>query len=260
MKKNTDDLGDRMKMYELHEAGRKLIPCLPIMARLDGRSFHRFCKGLNRPYDERLSRLMIDCVKYLMSETNALCGYTQSDEITLTWYYNNTKSQPLFNGKVSKLTSTLAAMQTAFFNCNVEKYIPGHPNNKTYPTFDCRVWNVPNISEGANCFLWREQDATKNSISMAARKYFSHKELHGKSGPEMQEILFSKYNTNWNNYPSFFKRGTFIKKYIVEKINKDSNIIFYRSEYHEVDLPAFSKIMNRADFIYNNAEPIEFLE
>jgi tRNA(His) guanylyltransferase len=82
----TDDLGDRMKDYEMAEAGRRCMPRLPILARIDGRGFSKFTGGLERPYDRRLSDLMVDTVKFLVRETNAVCGYTQSDEISLAWY------------------------------------------------------------------------------------------------------------------------------------------------------------------------------
>ena len=82
----NDALGDRMKEFEMLEAGRRLLPVIPALARIDGRRFSRFTSGLARPYDQRLSDLMIATTKHLVEETNANCGYTQSDEITLTWY------------------------------------------------------------------------------------------------------------------------------------------------------------------------------
>jgi tRNA(His) guanylyltransferase len=264
-----DDLGDRMKMYEMSEAGRRLMPCLPIMARLDGRSFHSFCKGLTRPYDLDLSSLMIKCVKYLVKETNACCGYTQSDEITLTWYAPNIKTQTFFNGRISKIVSTLAAMQSVYFNSWATEYLGGKYAKKL-PVFDCRVWNVPNMVEGTNAFLWREQDATKNSISMAARAYYSHKEVENKNGVEMQDMLMKK-GINWNDYPVFFKRGTYIQKRVVkvpfssEEIDKlpakhkaklDPSTLYERTKYMEVNMPPLSKVVNRVEVIYEGADPI----
>src|SRR5215212_3282844 len=98
----NDGLGDRMKRYESAEAGRRLMPLLPAVARLDGRAFHAFVKGLTRPFDERLSRLMI--------ETVASVGYTQSDEITLAWVPAGTDGQVFFDGRVQKMNSVLAAL------------------------------------------------------------------------------------------------------------------------------------------------------
>ena len=105
----ADDFGDRMKLYEGAESSRRLMPLLPIMARLDGRSFHSFCRGLNRPFDERFKSLMVSVTKFLVEETNAVVGYRQSDESSLCWYSDNIKSQVFFDGRIQKMCSILAA-------------------------------------------------------------------------------------------------------------------------------------------------------
>lgn len=266
MSKEKDSFGDRMKLYEMAESGRRLMPLLPIIARIDGRSFSKFTRGLNRPYDERLSKLMVATTKFLVQETEAQCGYTQSDEITLGWIG---EGDILFDGRISKLTSTLAALATGFFNQKMPNYLPEEWQNKL-ATFDCRVWNVPNLEEGANAFLWRENDATKNSISMAARAYYSHKALKNKKGSEMQEMLWQK-GVNWNDYPSFFKRGTYIQRrkiqrpFTSEEIDqlpkkhdffKNPELIVERTECVELNLPPLKKVLNRSRVIFKGNDPV----
>jgi len=261
MKKNKDQFGDRMKMYENQTCGINLIPRIPVIARLDGKGFSKFTKGLNRPYDERLSNLMVETVKYLVKETNANCGYTQSDEITLVWYTDKIDSSIYFNGRLFKMISDLAAMCSVFFNRELPKYLPEKTDKM--PRFDCRVYNVPTLDEAVNSFLWREQDATKNSISMAAQSVFSHKELMNKNGSDKQEMLFQK-GINWNDYPAFFKRGTYVQRKRVltpftseeiEKLpvkhnaRKDPNYVIERWIVDRVDLPPLSKIENKSDVI-----------
>jgi tRNA(His) guanylyltransferase len=172
-----DELATRMKMYEKIEAGRKLMPLLPAMVRIDGKCFSKFTKGLTTPFDERLSALMIFTTKALVEEYNALLGYTQSDEISLVFYSDSLKSQLPYDGKIQKMVGDMAAYASLAFNRALPAYLP--EKEESMPRFDCRVWNVPNKVEAANTILWREIDATKNSVSMAARKYFSHKRLHG---------------------------------------------------------------------------------
>src|SRR5438552_1942629 len=187
----NDTLGDRMKQYESAEAGRRLMPLLPALARLDGRAFHSFVRGLERPYDKRLSDLMIDTATFLVRETNADVGYTQSDEITLAWHSDNHDTQIFFDGRIQKMTSMLAALGSAHFNRRLPAYLSGEYAERL-PLFDARVWSVPTLEEAANTFLWRELDATKNSVSMAARAYYPHAELHDKNGSEMKELLWQK--------------------------------------------------------------------
>lgn len=209
------DIIERMKLYETLFQGNRLMPRLPIFARLDGRCFHRFTKGMQRPYDLRMIYAMTNVTKYLVEQTNALVGYTQSDEITLAWHYPEPPSQMLFDGKVQKLTSVLASMASVVFlrevtNWGDEEYAAKLPH------FDCRVWQVPSLDEAANVFLWRQQDATRNSISMTARAHYSHQKLHNKSGSEMLEMLQTK-GVDWNDHPYFFKRGAFVFRDAVER-------------------------------------------
>src|SRR3990167_4790930 len=104
----NDNLGNRMKSYE-SEYDRRLMKLLPAFARIDGSAFHNFTKGMNRPYDTRLSDLMIDTTAWLVRETNACMGYSQSDEITLAWYSPDNISQIYFDGRICKMNSILAA-------------------------------------------------------------------------------------------------------------------------------------------------------
>ena len=256
-----DSFGDRMKVYENQTCGIKMMPRIPVIARLDGKGFSKFTKGLKRPYDERLSNLMIETTKYLVKETNANCGYTQSDEITLVWYTDKIDSSIYFDGRLFKMISDLSAMASVFFNRELSKYLPEKVDK--LPRFDSRVYNVPTLDEAVNSFLWREQDATKNSISMAAQHYFSHSALNGKNGSDKQEMLFSK-GVNWNDYPTFFKRGTYVQRKRVltpfsfeeiEKLparlnaRKDPNYVIERWVVDTVELPPLGKISNRVDVI-----------
>jgi tRNA(His) 5'-end guanylyltransferase len=265
---SKDSFGDRMKLYEKEWAGRKFLPLLPVCARLDGKCFSTFTKGLDRPYDKGLSDLMIDCTLHLVEETNARMGYTQSDEISLVWFSDDIKSQIFFDAKIQKMTSVLSSMLTAYFNRHLQWACPSKIND--FALFDCRVWQVPNKVEAANTFLWREMDATKNSISMAASHYYSHKKLMNKNGDEKQEMLFQK-GVNWNDYPSAFKRGTFVQRKKVcrpftkvelcrlpsnHDARKNPDLIIERSEVKALEVPPFGKVTNRSEVIFDGADPI----
>lgn len=263
----SDELGDRMKLYEQAEAGRRLMPMLPAIARIDGRSFSSFTRGLERPYDVRLSRVMIETTRFLVAETNACVGYTQSDEISLAWYSTDFGSQIFFDGKIQKMCSVLAAMATLEFNTRLAAELSEYASR--FPVFDCRVWNVPNIVEGANTFLWREIDATKNSVAMAARAYYSHRELDGRGRADMMDMLMAK-GVNWNDYPAFFKRGTYVQRRVtsraftaseLEKLppkheaRRNPDLAIKRTDYREIDMPPLARVVNRGDVMFFGAEP-----
>ena len=264
-KQDTDSFGNRMKQYESIEVDRILLPKTPIYARLDGKSFHTFTRGMKRPYDEELSQMMVDTTKYLVDKTNALIGYTQSDEISLVWYYPDPESEALFGGRTMKLCSILAGLCSSFFTAACLDKWPHMIHS--LPSFDCRVLSLPNKEEAANMFLWRNSDAAKNAISMAARAYFPHKELQNKSGSMMQEMLFQNHRINFNDYPVFFKRGTFVRK-LVENVvltEEEQSIIpakfrpgnkaVIRSRVVDINMPSFRKVTNRVGVIFDGEQP-----
>lgn len=262
-----DALGDRMKLYEGIESDRRFMPLVPVLARVDGRCFHSFTRGMARPYDETMTQMMVDTALYLVRETNACMGYTQSDEITLAWHSTDIKSKIWFDGRICKMVSQVAANATLYFYRLVCERMPEYANK--LPSFDARVWQVPNRSEGANVFLWREWDATKNSISMAAQSVYSDKQLHGRNGSDKQEMLFQK-GINWNDYPARFKRGTFVqrrsvvKPFSAEELEKlppkhaarsNPNLTVERSEWRVLDMPPFATVANREAVIFEGVEP-----
>ena len=282
----SDILGNRIKSYEGQESDRRFMPLLPICVRLDGRSFSNFTNGFKRPYDSYFSRLMIDTTKYLVEKTNACIGYTQSDEISLVFYSDKVERQVFFDGRIQKMNSVLASMCSVKFNASLSKMVDRvyleNPYNsclikrwndksKQMPVFDCRVWIVPNQMEACNTLLWRELDATKNALSMATREYYSTKELFKKNSSDKNEMLFKK-GVNFNDYPTFFKRGTYIqrrvvtKKFTAEEIEKlppkhaarkNPDLIVERSEVREVELPPLSKVVNKVGVVFNGEEPKE---
>lgn len=208
---SKDNVGDSLKAIERIEAGRAASPLKPLMCRLDGKSFHTFTRGLKRPYDTRLSDLMIDTARYLVEKTHARLGYTQSDEITLHWSLDGLAdgAEYMFGGKYQKLTSVLAAHATAFFNTELALRIP--EKAAALPIFDARVWNIDSHSAVYDNYLWRQDDAIKNSISMAAQAKFSHKTLHG-VGSEAKKQMLREVGSPWEDEPLFFKSGTFVKR------------------------------------------------
>lgn len=264
-----DDLGDRMKTYEGLETAQRFIPLLPVVIRLDGRSFSAFTANMAKPYDIRMTRAMADTTKALVAETNAVVGYTQSDEISLILYSDKFDSQIWFDGKKFKTMTCLASYCSVTFYKNIVASIPELASGPV-PTFDCRAWNVPNKVEAVNSVLWREIDSCKNAISSAARFYYSHKEIDGKTGSEKQEMLFAK-GVNFNDYPPFFKRGTFIqRKKTVRKYTPDELAVLppkhnarmnpeleiERTDVVEIAMPPFSKVTNRVEVVFDGADPI----
>ena len=258
----ADNLGNRMKAYESHECQRRFIPGLPMYARIDGRGFSKFTKGMEKPYDLRLINAMIDVTKVLVKETQATIGYVQSDEISLVWICSD-----LFDRKSHKLHSILASLAaSAFANALIQHFENWQPLLTKMPHFDCRVVMMPSQMEAANMLLWRNLDATKNAISMTASSFFSHRELQNLKSAEKQDLLFQK-GINFDLYPPSFKRGTFVRRENIQislsdeqlrKIpeNHRPNGLVVRSVIKEFDLPPLVKIQNLVDVLFYQSDVI----
>lgn len=198
----NDSLGDRMKKY-YEDRTRFYIPRRTnTIIRLDGRTFHNYCKGLKKPYDELFMDIM-DTVGLLMTRLQGCkLAYVQSDEISLLLTdYDDIKTDALFDGNIQKIVSTVASECTELFNKFARERL-----KKEGANFDCRVFSIPEQEEVINYFIWRQKDWTRNSLSLLAQSHFSHKELQGKSQADMHEMLHSK-GVNWANQSERIKNG-----------------------------------------------------
>jgi tRNA(His) guanylyltransferase len=250
--KKLDALGDRMKGYE-SVFKQKLLRRSYTMMRIDGKAFHTYTKGLNRPFDWDLVHDMDDTAKYLCENIQgAKCAFVQSDEITIAITdFDNINTSAWFDNSLQKMVSVSASMATSKFN-NLRAIRRWEEvawdNEKDCMTqvdslltnrlaeFDSRVWQVPTRGEAINNFIWRQQDCVKNSISTVAQSKFSTKELHGKNGADKQEMLFQEHGINWNDFNPKLKRGRIIIKETYEKTPE-----VFRTRWVSVAPPTFTQ-------------------
>ena len=214
-----DDLGIRMKENYEKIAQTKLIRRTPVAIRIDGKAFHTFTRGFQKPFDSVLIKSMQETTKYLCENIQGcVFGYTQSDEITLILVdYNKLETCAWFDYEVQKMCSISASMATmAFnkiFNNNVDELEMINQADKYYAAidkgamFDARCFNIPK-EEVTNLIYWRQLDAIRNSIQMVAQHQFTHKELQGLSCNRLKDKLLIEKNIDWNNYPTEVKHGS----------------------------------------------------
>lgn len=220
----SDELGLRMKEYYEMRSRTSLMRRCPVAIRIDGKAFHTFTRGFDKPFDKVLGNAMVKTMKYLCENIQGcVLGYTQSDEITLILIdYKKLTSDAWFDYEVQKMCSIAASMATLAFNRYFDEEIveahksPDFSSSKlceAYMTswnkgamFDARCFNIPK-EEVCNLIYWRQLDATRNSIQMVAQANFSHKELQGLNCNYLQDKLLVERNINWNNYETRWKRG-----------------------------------------------------
>ena len=232
-----DDLGTRMKEFYEQIPKTKLMRRTPVAIRIDGKAFHTFTRGFQKPFDKVLIKSMQETMQYLCKNIQGcVFGYTQSDEITLILVdYKKLNSSAWFDYEVQKMCSIAASMATMAFNKyftkNVEDFIQDCATDyetqglcgegtvefelcKTYQKaldkgamFDARCFNIPK-EEVTNLIYWRQLDATRNSIQMVGQANFSHQELQNKTCNMIQDMLHEQKDINWNDYSTVCKRGT----------------------------------------------------
>lgn len=222
-----DDLGVRMKTFYEQIPKTKLMRRCPVAIRIDGKAFHTFTRGFQKPFDEVLIKSMQETMKYLCENIQGcVLGYTQSDEITLILVdYKKLTSSAWFDYEVQKICSIAASMATMafnkFFRDNVGDYLYENYDDQYLADyietlqnavdksamFDARCFNIPK-EEVTNLVYWRQLDASRNSIQMVGQASFSHKELQDKSCSDIQDMLMTQKGINWNDLPTYQKRGS----------------------------------------------------
>ena len=214
----NDNLGKRMKEYYEQIPKTKLMRRTPVAIRLDGRAFHTFTRGFQKPFDEVLVKSMQKTTKYLCENIQGcVLGYTQSDEITLILMdYKNLNTAAWFDYEVQKMCSIAASMATMAFNkffydnLPVDTKFTGvyYKALEKGAMFDARVFNIPK-EEVTNLIYWRQLDAIRNSIQMVGQANFSHKALQFKSCKDIKEQLAVAKDICWDtDIPIHLQRGS----------------------------------------------------
>ena len=265
-----DDLGDRMKRYEAVANSQRLIPGLPLYARIDGRAFHTFTRGFGFPYPELKDRCGYELPNAMMKTAEALCKEfnctlveTHSDEISLGWLK---LEQAPFDGEYFKLVSNLASYAGAVFFKHISPYIPDKLRKGIIPSFDCRVFQVPSEMELANLFIWRQNDCMRGCLNQYAQQFFSHKELHGKTGKERYQMLIDAGHAYDKNVHSNFRYGYFChretyeveipKEFMTEFETAHGITTTKRSKIGQLHVAfPLSKVENKIQFLFYDYPP-----
>lgn len=277
-------LGDRMKNNYENVNRFYLTRRMPVIIRVDMRAGHTFTKGMKKPFDDIFVKTMQGTMKYLCENIQGcVLGYTQSDEISLVLVdYAELTTDAWFGNNLQKMCSVSASMATLafnkFFSGRVQEFmydccdefgddvLPEKQNDyelahnvyfKKFNAamFDSRVFTIPK-EEVCNYLIWRQQDATRNSIQSVGQANFSQKELHGKSCNNIQDMLMTQKGINWNDYATTLKRGSCCIKVDdgLTEYDETGNICGYtqRSKWIiDNEIPIFSQDRNYIEKLIN---------
>lgn len=244
----SDSLGDRMKGYEA--ASRTVLPArMPVIVRVDGRAFHTYASGAEKPFDRGMMKAMNEVALTLCREmSNAVFAYVQSDEISVLMVdYKEENTQAWFGGVIAKMVSVAASLaavrmtlaSTAWHPKCLDSMMAYGPQPCT---FDARAFVLPK-EDVCNYFIWRQQDWVRNSLQMLSRSLYSHKELDGKNQSDMHEMCFQK-GVNWAALDTDLRRGRGIvrrpKKFLIPAGPKAGEMIDRMEWTVDTELPQFT--------------------
>ena len=254
----ADKIGDRFKEYYENRSKTYLMRRTAVIIRIDGCHFHTFCRGLLKPFDPIFIKTMQETTKSLCENIQGCkIGYVESDEISLLLTdYDTLQTDAWFDYSVQKICSVSSSMATLFFNKYWQKNITKTTDKEYYEVlkkkselgayFDARAFNLPK-EEVTNYFIWRQNDATRNSIQSLAQANFSQKQIHSLNNSQLQDKLHEEKGINWNDCKTVEKRGSCVVHVFDKSINRSKWII-------DEEIPIF--IQSR-DYIENILKKIE---
>jgi tRNA(His) guanylyltransferase len=252
----NDELGTRIKS-DYENRTRNFLPRRTYtIIRIDGKAFHTYTKGLERPFDMGLIEDMDETACYLCKNIQgAKFAVVKSDEINILMTdFDAIGTDAWFDGNIQKISSVTASMAAAKFNelrlirrvKDIFMYegVMTAVLNQKLACFDARTFSIPPKYEVINYFIWRQQDTVRNSISSVAQNlYKNHNDLKGKNMSVQQEMIFQK-GINWNDYAPKLKRGRFIEKIIYEKepdVDMTNSALAIRSKWVSIECPTFTQ-------------------
>ena len=209
-------IGDRHKTYEF-AYDHTIIRRVPIIIRVDGRSFSKVTRRIRRPYCEKMMNLMsLTMLETIKLMDGAVFGYQQSDEITFVLKNDQElDTEPWFGNRIQKIVGVTASTVTYFFN-EILSEMEDPPELIGQTTFDARVFAVPDYSEAVNNLVFRQQDCSRNSLTAAAYAEFGQKFgkktayrlLHEKGSAQRRELLLDECGIDFDTYyPLSFRHG-----------------------------------------------------
>lgn len=250
-------LKDRIESYS-EATNVKLLPRIPLIINVNGRSFSKNTSLLDKPYCPKFAECMFSTMTKLCSDIDgSVFAYQHGDEITLAIRNDqNVDTTPWYDNKVQKICSAVSSIATMYFNTCAEAI---DLNLLGEPIFITQVFAVPNIAEATNVFVYKQQQNFQTSIQFACfyellRKYDKptiKEMLAGLSVDEKVDLLNQECNIDFNEYPAPYRRGA-----ACYKVPKVVNGIMKNKWFINSDLPIFTKDQSFLSNIFKNGADI----
>jgi tRNA(His) guanylyltransferase len=196
------ELEDRMRRAEWFHSLR--VPDGSwVVLRMDGRCFSKVTKDLEHPFDENFNHAMVTTAQEVFKELGGIYGETHSDEISILLQPDT----EMFDREVEKLVSISASLASAHFTRIRHEVC----------TFDSRVVMLPDTTEVANYFYWRQSDANRCCLNSwcywklrerGCTPRQAHATLEGLNHNVKNSMLMEQFSINYTtDIPTYQKCG-----------------------------------------------------
>ena len=239
----SNKLKDRIDAYQA-SADTRLLPRVPIVIAVNGRSFSKLTSLLDKPYCPKFAECILNTMLRLCTDIEgALFAYQHNDEIIIIARNDQgTDTAPWYDNRAQKISSITSSIATLHFNrcaTAIELNIMGEA------IFSSQVFVVPNIMEAINTLVYKQQYNFQTSIQSACfyellKKYDKNtirEMLNGLSLDERIDLLQQESQVDFNEYPPSFRRGAACYK--VPRVAEDGTM--KNKWFINPDLPIFTK-------------------
>ncbi|KAK6002929.1 hypothetical protein QM012_001679 [Aureobasidium pullulans] len=209
-----------------------LAPSNWIVVRIDGRGFSKFSKRQNfaKPNDRRAIDLMnAAAVEVVKQFTDIVIAYGQSDEYSFVLH----EDCQLFERRAAKLATSISTAFSVEYCMQWDKYFPGQALERPFPTFDGRCVLYPKKKILRDYLSWRQADCHVNNLynttfwnmvkgnpateTPPMTTTEAELALKGTFSADKNEILFKRFNINYNAEDEIWKKGSVVYRKFEDK-------------------------------------------
>lgn len=203
-----------VRNFELPDSA---LPETYLVVRIDGKGFHKFSKAHNfgKPNDPVALELMNKAAHYVMTQLKGqvALAFGESDEYSFLLR----KGCTLYNRRISKITTHIVSLFTSAYVFHWTRSFP--QMQLLYPpSFDGRLVMYPTERNVRDYFSWRQADTHINNLYNTTfwalvlkgkmTEVEATKALEGTLSADKHEILFSRFDMNYDQLEAMYRKGT----------------------------------------------------
>jgi tRNA(His) guanylyltransferase len=210
----AQSLQHRQLTYE-NSYNQTIISRIPVIIKIDGRSFTRVTHNTSKPFCQRTMSLLNHAMVALAKQIDGVVfGYQYSDKIILVLRNDRSPDEtPWFSNNTQKMSTSAASIATYEFMTQMWG-MDNPPNLDGAVTFSAHAFGVPSIKEAINYLLYRQFRCIQNAVDEAVRSVLwnrygnqTYSILEDKGMNDRKQIL-DEAGFEFDSLPNAFRHGS----------------------------------------------------